>query len=43
MVIGSAAVALALIVLGWAKEIIAIFFPPGDTVCTPGERGGYPI
>jgi hypothetical protein len=35
MVIGSAAVAVSLIVLGWTKEIVGIFLSPGDTVRVP--------
>ena len=32
MVVGAAATAMALISLGWAKEIVGLFFSPGETV-----------
>ena len=32
MVVGAAAVAIALISLGWTKEIVGLFFSPGEVV-----------
>ncbi|PUU82501.1 major facilitator superfamily domain-containing protein [Tuber borchii] len=34
MVVGAAATAIALISLGWAKEIVGLFFSPGETANT---------
>lgn len=34
LVIGSMCVAVALLVLGWTKEIVGFFIPPGDAAST---------
>jgi hypothetical protein len=41
IIIGSLSVVVALLVLGWAREIVGVFIPSGDAVSyLEGERRG---
>lgn len=38
MVVGSLAVAVALFILGWTKEIVQFFIPGGDAVSVRHDK-----